>query len=422
MIQRYLGNKATIVNSIIEEIDSICEKGDYVCDIFAGTMSVAVNLKLSGYKVIANDINSFSYIFGESYIINNTIPEINFELLDFNPNLFSDEAELYVSLLDTDDFGYKFLKNKINRAKYVNFIIVLLYLESISNSDISKQFQNNYFFDYYTEKGKKSTFKSSRGTVGKRKFFSPENGKKIDYILNKIREWNNHNLIDSNLYYLLVSILLVSVEKISNTQGTYHDFIRDSYDSRALNNLKLLFPKFDLILSKQDGHIIGKERDSLDFIKEVPKHKVLYLDPPYNFRQYTSYYFMLNLIADYCKIENLKDYFNNIQFVRGQNMNKDFSSSFCKNSLFISSLYQLISDADTEWVIMSYYNGKNHKSNSNHEDNLILDELHTLFNSVLFESNSLKIKHLERTNYQSYGGHTASKINEILYIAKKAKL
>ena len=83
MIQRYLGNKTAIVNSIIEEIDIICKKGDYICDVFAGTMSVAVNLKLNGYNVIANDINSFSYVFGKSYISNNKIPELNFKSLNF---------------------------------------------------------------------------------------------------------------------------------------------------------------------------------------------------------------------------------------------------------------------------------------------------------------------------------------------------
>jgi adenine-specific DNA methylase len=422
MIQRYIGNKASIVDSIIEEIDILCEKGDYICDIFAGTMSVAVNLKLNGFNVIANDINSFSYVFGKSYILNNKIPTLNFNLLNFNPEDFIDDSKVLVSSLNINEIGYEFLKNEKNKKDYIQFITILLFLESISDNEISKSFRKNFFFDYYTENGKKSDFKSSRGSIGKRKFFSPENGKKLDSILNKIREWYKSDAIDDELYYLLISVVLVSIEKISNTQGTYHDFIRETYDSRALNTLKLLCPKFDFILSNSNNHIIGKERDSLDFIKEVPEHKVLYIDPPYNFRQYTSYYFMLNLISDYSKIDNLNKYFEKIQFVRGQNMEKDFSSTFCKNALFIPSLNQLITDAKTEWVIMSYYNGKNHKSNVNNDENIILNELNEFFNSNLFEKNSLKIKNIERTNYQSYGGHTASKINEILYIVKKNKI
>jgi adenine-specific DNA methylase len=37
---------------------------------------------------------------------------------------------------------------------------------------------------------------------------------------------------------LLVSALLRAVEKVSNTQGTYHDFPRDSYDARSLKPLR----------------------------------------------------------------------------------------------------------------------------------------------------------------------------------------
>ena len=84
----------------------------------------------------------------------------------------------------------------------------------------------------------------------------------------------------------------IKVEKISNTQGTYHDFQREVYDERALHDLTLRIPPFDDVISTQNEHIIGKAQDSLRFIKRVPHHKLLYLDPPYNFRQYTSYYFM----------------------------------------------------------------------------------------------------------------------------------
>ncbi len=173
------------------------------------------------------------------------------------------------------------------------------------------------------------------------------------------------------------------------------------------------------MLSNLNGHQIGKERDSLDYIKEIPEHKVLYIDPPYNFRQYTSYYFMLNLISDYCQINDLQKYFSKTQFVRGQNMEKDFSSTFCKNALFISSLNELISNAKTEWVIMSYYNGRNHKSGTNGDKEEILNDLDVFFKSELFEEGSLQVKIIERTNYQSYGGHNAQKVNEILFTVKK---
>lgn len=45
MIQRYLGNKNSIADYIISEIDRFCVPGDIVCDIFSGTVSMSMALK-----------------------------------------------------------------------------------------------------------------------------------------------------------------------------------------------------------------------------------------------------------------------------------------------------------------------------------------------------------------------------------------
>ncbi|MDD5401108.1 MAG: DNA adenine methylase [Sulfurimonas sp.] len=418
MIERYLGNKSSIINHIMKEVDKLCNKGDYVCDIFSGTLSVSINLKKSGYRVISNDINRFSYCFGRSHLIANNIPKIDFESLGIDYNLYAENAIAKVKLIEKG-VGYNFLNDKKEENSYVDLIVLLTYLDSISEKDIDPEHRKSFFFDYYTEEGKYSKFVSQRGSEGNRKFFTPSNGSKIDLYLNKIREWHKNNLLLDDLYYLLLSTISESVEKVSNTQGTFHDFPRTKYDSRAFKKLELRAPKFDNILSDIDGHILGKERDSMEFIKEVPSHKLLYIDPPYNFRQYTSYYFMLNLICDYCEIPDLNKYFNEVKYVRGQNMDKNFISSFCKNSEFISSLQKLIENADTEWIVMSYFNGRNHKSATAGDKGTILNELEQFFQTDLFESNSLKIKPIKRKNYQSYGGHKALEVNELLYIVKK---
>ena len=419
MIQRYLGNKSSIIEPIIEEVKALSEPGDYVCDIFAGTMSVSVNLKKHGYKVIANDISSFSYVFGNSYIQNSTIPEVNFTDLGIDSKPYADDAHQIIQELEENGNLHPNFSTGELRRRLQSFVILILYLESIDKKAILPEFRNSYFYDYYTEKGSNSEFVSARGSKGKRRFFIPENGERLDVFLNKIREWKRSELITETLYNLLISVILVSVEKISNTQGTFHDFIRKDYDSRALNRIKLLLPDFNLILSEDREHVIGKEMDSMEFIRTAPRHKILYIDPPYNFRQYTSYYFMLNLITDYCEIDDLRKYFQRTKYVRGQNMEKDFSSTFCKNSLFISSLKELIENAETEWIIMSYFNGRNHKSNSESKDSEILNEIEAFFKTELFEDGTLKIKNIERTNYQSYGGHSAGKVDELLYIVKK---
>ena len=418
MIQRYLGNKNSIADHILHEVGRFCQPGDIVCDIFSGTISMSMALKRSGYRVVSNDISIFSYHYANCYLRNNTIPVFDLDLLGINGADYENIAQEVIEK-KKDEVGFLFLRNQHLYELYKNLVIVLIYLERIEATDIAKKFQARYIYNTYTEEGKNSYFRSLRGTEGHRRFFTPANGKRIDNILNKIREWNDNHLLSEVQYSLLISILCESIEKISNTQGTYHDFQRELYDERALHDLTLRIPPFDDVVSTQNEHIIGRAQDSLNFIKEVPKHKLLYLDPPYNFRQYTSYYFMLNLICNYCTIKDLKKYFKNVKFVRGQNMDDDFDSTFCKSDKFIESLHQLISDARTQYVIMSYYDGRNHENKGTHRKDNGIAAIVNLFESDMFKAGSFEQLAFERTNYQSFQGHTADKCNEYLFIAEK---
>lgn len=422
MIQRYLGNKNSLLDPILKEINKVCKPGDWVCDIFSGTLSVSMSLKRNGYKVISNDINKFSYTFAKCYLKNNKIPD--FELV----SLGIDERKFGIGIDDIlqnlkEHEGYNFLEKRKEYNLYRKLAIVLNYLNHLHSSDLPKKWRRSHFFDTYTPEGKHSAYKSLRGTTGKRRFFTSENGKRIDLILNKISQWLSELMLSEVQYCLLTSIVAESVEKVSNTQGTFHDFPRQIFDSRALKKLFLRLPPFDDVIVNNNEHIIGKERDSLEFISEVPEHKLLYIDPPYNFRQYTSYYFMLNLICDYCEMSDPQSYFDNIEFVRGQNMVKDFKSTFCQNQMFIPSLTNLIADAKTEYVLMSYFNGRNHVNNKIPvADENGIDKITSFFKSKLFTSGSFKIIPIKRLNYQSFNGHKAQELNEYLFFAKKRSI
>ena len=108
-----------------------------------------------------------------------------------------------------------------------------------------------------------------------------------------------------------------------------------------------------------------------------------------------------------------------MQFVRGQNMDDDFDSTFCKSDKFISSLQQLINDAKTQYVIMSYYDGRNHENKGTHRTDNGIASIIELFESNMFKAGSFEQLAFERTNYQSFQGHTAGKCNEYLFIAEK---
>jgi adenine-specific DNA methylase len=274
-------------------------------------------------------------------------------------------------------------------------------------------------FDHYCEAGLKSRFESKRGQKGNRRFFSKENAELIDRVLTRIRWWYRSGEIGDTTRCLLTASLLDAVERVSNTQGTYHDFPRSFFDPRALKALKLVGPDSQRF-SGPPSTCFGKAEDSLEFVSRVPSHQVMYLDPPYNFRQYTSYYFLLNMFSKYPEIDDLDEYFAGIEFVRGQNMEDDFPSSFCGSKTFIPSLEKLVQGADTKYVVLSYFDGRNHwgqfKSDPDKNGRRLLEQF---FESGLFVARSMKCLPFDRLNYQSYGGYKAKQIQEFLFVAEK---
>lgn len=100
-------------------------------------------------------------------------------------------------------------------------------------------------------------------------------------------------------------------------------------------------------------------------------------------------------------------------------MDDDFNSTFCKSKLFIPSLTELIHDANCKYVILSYYDGRNHNNKGEKCNDFGISQIEELFKSSIFVPNTFELKAFERTNYQSFQGHTASKCNEFLFIAEK---
>lgn len=392
LVQRYLGNKTPIVAEIERLVRQLAAPGEKIFDAFSGSLAVSSALRSAGYTVSCNDINHFSWTYARAYFSGSELP--------------APPGSVAVSATE-------------RRAEWGHWI------ESLTSEygpDVPSDFRRTDIFDHYCEAGSKSGFLSQRGTSGRRRFFSAENATLIDRALSRITYWNRIGKIDERARCILIATLISAVEKVSNTQGTYHDFPRGFIDGRALKPLKLKLADIDVFLGAA-ADFIGKAQDSLDIASEVPEHSVLYLDPPYNFRQYTSYYFMLNLISSYPDIDDLDEYFDKIEFVRGQNMGTDFNSTFCKKSTFISALGDLIAQSKCKFVILSYFDGRNHWGEFKSEigETAGREIIEDFLRGPLFIPGSFQCIPVARQNYQSYGGHTAKQVKEFLFVAHKAR-
>src|SRR3989339_664161 len=73
----YIGSKLSLLEFLEESINKVAGKNcDTFCDLFAGTGIVGRYFKTKGYKIIANDIQYYSYVLNRHYIGNHK--ELNY--------------------------------------------------------------------------------------------------------------------------------------------------------------------------------------------------------------------------------------------------------------------------------------------------------------------------------------------------------
>lgn len=127
--------------------------------------------------------------------------------------------------------------------------------------------------------------------VGNRMYFTEGNARSIDGMRQAI-ESLKVNLTDDE-YYFLLSSLMVASDKVSNVSCTYGAYLK-RFKKSALKNLELKPIHTNSALESKHTVV---QKSILDH--DWSKCDVVYLDPPYNNRQYGANYFLLNYILKY---------------------------------------------------------------------------------------------------------------------------
>jgi len=173
-----------------------------------------------------------------------------------------------------------------------------------------------------------------------RQYFSDDNGKKIDTIRQHIESWKRTGRIADNSYYFLLASLLESADKLANTASVYGAYLKHLKKS-AQKKLVLEPADFDV---NENAHQVFNE-DSNVLIKKI-EGDILYLDPPYNARQYGANYHMLNTIAKY------DDFMPN-----GKTGLRTYQKSdWCRRNKVEHVFDDLLKNARFKYVFLSYNN------------------------------------------------------------------
>lgn len=192
----------------------------------------------------------------------------------------------------SQEFSEKYDKIIMNDFLFSNNIIYKAFFKQASFNkekiiDIIKNFneidpfllEDNYFNLMFEEK-----------------YFGKNDSKKIGYIREEIENLYKNFKINDKEYSILLTSLIYSVDKIANTVGHY-----DSYIKKNIIDNKFVYGIINPLELKNKIIEIYRE-DSNNLVRKI-KADVAFVDPPYNGRQYSRFYHLLENLVKWEKPE-----------------------------------------------------------------------------------------------------------------------
>lgn len=341
---RYIGCKTLLLENIKEVIDDNVTDAEIFCDAFSGTSTVARYFK-QWYKVYSNDLLYFSYVLQMATVKNDSIP--NFKIL--NKKGITDPIEYLNSVTICE-------MEKLNNAK--------------------RFFQNNY------------------SPKGGRMYLNDENALRIDFSRNKVEEWLKDGVINENEYFYLVGCIVEGIPFVSNISGTYGAYHK-KWDKRSFKKFEL----FRLPVNQNNKQNQCFNDDAVELLKKI-SGDILYIDPPYNSRQYLPNYHVLETSAKYD--------FPELKGVTGQRNYDNNKSDFCQKRKVKEAFTQLINNAKFKHIILSYSS-----------DGLMnINELQDIM--IMFgKPNTFKIYEIPYRRYKSRKQGEKEELKEFLFYVEK---
>lgn len=336
---RYIGSKTLMLDNILNVVNCCTKNVRTITDIFAGTGAVSKFFKDKGYSVISND---FLYL---SYVLNKGVLEMNQPI-----------------------------------SKEIKDLIQHLNNLSVDNC-LWFDIESAFIYQNY-----------SPHDQCERMYFQCGNALKVDLVRQEIERLKSQ--VSESEYYYLLSLLINAVPSISNITGTYGAYLK-YWDKRTYNPLYLE----ELDIKPSEANCQCFNENATKFARKTDCDLV-YLDPPYNGRQYMSNYHILETIARY---DNPI-----IKGVTGMRVDTEKMSDFCKKGKAADAFRDLFNALKCRYILLSYNN-----------EGLLSTEL---MSEIVQDSGDTKTFKLFEFNYRRYKNkipNNTKGLKEQLYFIEK---
>ena len=293
---KYIGNKSNLLEFIETSLQSGgVPLGGSFTDLFSGTTSVAEHFKKKGLALTSNDFMTYSYVMQKAFIESNALPKFE-----------------------------KVLDHLKIRPVGIQADQLIDYLNCVEPKE-------GYFFNNYGDGGNSN-----------RMYFTKENACQVDSIRDLIGTWFTEGLITDSEFYYLLAILIDAADHVANMSGTYGAYLK-IWRSVALKKITL---KKRPVYNNAKSNFVFQEKAE-ELVKKI-SGDILYLDPPYNSRQYAPNFHVLESLAVWDKQElsgktGLRNY---------DNQKSDFSSKIKATE----ALATVVESASFKYIALSYNN------------------------------------------------------------------
>lgn len=261
-----------------------------------------------------------------------------YKLLEFIQEIINLKCDKIDSFCDifggTGVVGNKFNSKEVkiisNDLLNANYVCLKVFLESKQDikEGISKKISYLNSLEVITD----NYFSENFGNT----FFTIENARKIGFIREEIDRISESEE-EKNI---LLCSLIYAVDKTANTVGHY-DAFRKKLD--AIKPIRLLIPNINY--SKNHNNEVFNE-DANSLIRKITCD-VLYIDPPYNSRQYSDAYHLLENLAEWKKPK--------VEGIAKKMDRSHIKSTYClKNAT--QAFEDLIMNANCKHILLSYNN------------------------------------------------------------------
>jgi len=299
----YIGSKYSLLKFLETSIDKVAGNDSKTfLDLFAGTGAVGAHFKKKGFQVIANDFQYYSYVLNRHYI--GTRKPLKFKKLG---------AEIP---------ALKTMKPE-HRADFV-----CQYLSVLKG-------RKGFIYKNYCLGG-------TKGKAYERQYYSDENGMRTDAVRMEIEKWKTRKLVTDDEYFFLLTSLIESIDRYANTASVYGAFLKHLKASAARS---MVIKPAEIILSRKRQKVYMQDINQL--ARKV-KGDILYLDPPYNHRQYATNYHLLETIALY---DNPK--------IHGKTGLREYAhqkSLYASRGQVKEAFAELVMSARVKYIFLSYNN------------------------------------------------------------------